>query len=60
MEKAVFGIIGLGGIAQSQHLPNLTRGPTALSQNPANDWVALDLSRRQRLGFPYCLGDTHG
>ncbi len=27
MEKAIFGIIGVGGIAQSQHLPNLTRAP---------------------------------
>ncbi|MBT4502210.1 MAG: Gfo/Idh/MocA family oxidoreductase, partial [Gemmatimonadetes bacterium] len=27
MEQAVFGIIGAGGIAQSQHLPNLTRSP---------------------------------
>ena len=27
MEQAVFGIIGAGGIAQSQHLPNLTRAP---------------------------------
>ena len=27
MEKAIFGIIGAGGIAQSQHLPNLTRAP---------------------------------
>ncbi len=25
MSQAVFGIIGVGGIAQSQHLPNLTR-----------------------------------
>ena len=28
MEKAVFGLIGCGGIAQSQHLPNLTRAPS--------------------------------
>ena len=27
MDQAVFGIIGVGGIAQSQHLPNLTRAP---------------------------------
>jgi predicted dehydrogenase len=27
MDKATFGIIGVGGIAQSQHLPNLTRAP---------------------------------
>lgn len=27
MKKAVFGIIGTGGIAQSQHLPNLCRAP---------------------------------
>ena len=27
MEQATFGIIGAGGIAQSQHLPNLTRAP---------------------------------
>ncbi len=27
MQQAVFGIIGVGGIAQSQHLPNLTRAP---------------------------------
>jgi predicted dehydrogenase len=27
MDRAVFGIIGAGGIAQSQHLPNLTRAP---------------------------------
>lgn len=27
MRQAVFGIIGVGGIAQSQHLPNLTRAP---------------------------------
>ena len=27
MEQATFGIIGVGGIAQSQHLPNLTRAP---------------------------------
>jgi len=27
MDKAVFGLIGAGGIAQSQHLPNLARAP---------------------------------
>ncbi|MEK6794701.1 MAG: Gfo/Idh/MocA family oxidoreductase [Spirochaetota bacterium] len=27
MKKATFGLIGTGGIAQSQHLPNLTRAP---------------------------------
>jgi len=27
MAQAVFGVIGVGGIAQSQHLPNLTRAP---------------------------------
>ena len=27
MNKAVFGLIGAGGIAQSQHLPNLARAP---------------------------------
>ncbi len=27
MEKAVFGMIGAGGIAQSQHLPNCARAP---------------------------------
>ena len=27
MTQAVFGIIGAGGIANSQHLPNLTRAP---------------------------------
>ncbi len=27
VKKAVFGLIGTGGIAQSQHLPNLTRAP---------------------------------
>ena len=27
MAKAVFGLIGAGGIAQSQHLPNLARAP---------------------------------
>jgi len=27
MDQAVFGIIGVGGIAQSQHLPNMTRAP---------------------------------
>jgi predicted dehydrogenase len=29
MDQAVFGIVGAGGIAQSQHLPNLTRAPHA-------------------------------
>lgn len=27
VKQSVFGIIGVGGIAQSQHLPNLTRAP---------------------------------
>jgi UDP-N-acetylglucosamine 3-dehydrogenase len=40
MPQAVFGIIGLGGIARSQHLPNLTRAPhvrlkTACDLDPA-------------------------
>lgn len=29
MQQAVFGIIGAGGIAQSQHLPNIMRAPHA-------------------------------
>ena len=29
MQQAVFGIIGAGGIAQSQHLPNIARAPHA-------------------------------
>lgn len=40
MPQAVLGIIGLGGIARSQHLPNLTRAPhvrlkTACDLDPA-------------------------
>ena len=27
MNQATFGLIGAGGIAQSQHLPNMTRAP---------------------------------
>ena len=29
MKKATFGLIGAGGIAQSQHIPNLLRAPHA-------------------------------
>lgn len=29
MQQATFGIIGVGGIAQSQHLPNIARAPHA-------------------------------
>jgi len=59
MDQAVFGLIGCGGIARNQHLPNLTRAPHARLKTVCD----LDPDRlrthQQRYGVPEATRDYH-
>jgi predicted dehydrogenase len=59
VEKAVFGMIGTGGIARSQHLPNLSRAPHARLKTVCD----LDEERlqwaREHYGIPVATTDYH-
>mgnify|MGYP006288538103 CR=1 FL=1 len=57
MPKAVFGLIGTGGIARSQHLPNLTRATHARLKTICDlDESRLD-NARQRYDIPHATTD---
>lgn len=53
MAQAVFGIIGVGGIAQSQHLPNLTRAPHARLKTVCDLREDLLEQMRAKYGVPH-------
>lgn len=57
MDQAVFGLVGVGGIAQSQHLPNLARAPHARLKTVCD--LREDLLRevQRRWGVPSATTD---
>ena len=57
MESVVFGLIGAGGIAQSQHLPNLSRAPHAFLKTVCD--VREDVLRQmqQKYSVPHATAD---
>ena len=57
MERAVFGIIGAGGIAQSQHLPNLTRAPHVRLKAVCDLDAAKLRAAQQKYGIPEATAD---
>lgn len=57
MTKAVFGIIGAGGIAQSQHLPNLTRAPHAFLKTVCDLDGERVRAAQEKYGVPHGTTD---
>lgn len=57
MEQAVFGIIGAGGIAQSQHLPNLTRSPRVRLKTICDLREDVLAQMREKYGVPQAVTD---
>lgn len=52
MDQAVFGLIGCGGIARNQHLPNLTRAPSARLKTVCDVDEDRLRAHQQRYGVP--------
>jgi len=59
MDRAVFGMIGVGGIAQSQHLPNLKRAPHAWLKTVCDLDEAKLRSMQAKYDVPVATGDYH-
>ena len=57
MDQAVFGMIGVGGIAQSQHLPNLTRAPHVRLKTVCDLREDLLEQMRVKYGVPHSETD---
>ncbi len=57
MQQAVFGIIGAGHIANSQHLPNLTRAPHVRLKTVCDMDRAKMEAARSAYGSPYGVTD---
>ncbi|MFH1570085.1 MAG: Gfo/Idh/MocA family oxidoreductase [Gemmatimonadota bacterium] len=57
MTQATFGIIGVGGIAQSQHLPNLTRAPHVRLQTLCDLRPDLLAQMQRQYGVPETTTD---
>ena len=57
MERAVFGIIGVGGIAQSQHLPNLARAPHAFLKAACDLRPDVLAAMREKYRIPAATAD---
>lgn len=57
MDKAVFGIIGVGGIAQSQHLPNLSRAPHAFLKTACDLREDVLRAMQEKYRIPVAVGD---
>ncbi|HUT36724.1 MAG TPA: Gfo/Idh/MocA family oxidoreductase [Planctomycetota bacterium] len=57
MGKAVFGIIGVGGIAQSQHLPNLSRAPHARLKTACDLRGDVLRAMQEKYRIPVVVGD---
>jgi predicted dehydrogenase len=54
MDRAVFGLIGCGGIAQSQHLPNLTRAPHAFLKTVCDLQGERAREMQAKYNVPHC------
>lgn len=57
MKKATFGIIGVGGIAQSQHLPNLTRALHAALKTVCDLDESKMKAAQQKYNVPHATTD---
>jgi predicted dehydrogenase len=57
MDKAVFGLIGVGGIAQSQHLPNLARAPHAFLKTACDLREDVLRAMREKYRVPQATTD---
>jgi predicted dehydrogenase len=57
MDKAVFGLIGVGGIAQSQHLPNLTRAPHAFLKTVCDLRADVLAAMKEKYRVPFSTTD---
>ena len=57
MNQAIFGLIGVGGIAQSQHLPNLTRAPHAHLKTVCDLREDLLADLREKYAVPHATTD---
>ena len=57
VEQAIFGIIGVGGIAQSQHLPNMVRAPHIRLKTLCDLKEDLLSEMQQRFNAPEAVTD---
>ena len=57
MKRVVFGLIGAGGIAQSQHLPNLARAPHAFLKTLCDVREDVLGQMRQKYAVPHATTD---
>lgn len=59
MNQAIFGIIGVGGIAQSQHLPNLTRASHVRLKTLCDLREDVLKEMQQKYDVPHAVTDYH-
>lgn len=56
-KQAVFAVIGAGGLAQSQHLPNLTRAPHARLKTVCDLRGAVATAMKEKYGLAHACTD---
>lgn len=59
MERVVFGLIGTGGIAQSQHLPNLRRAPHVTLKTICDVREDVLGQMQRKYAVPHATTDYH-